>query len=172
MSNDKHFNFKHGKAGTRVYRIYNCMRQRCLNENHDNYRYYGGAGIKICDRWLESFVNFYEDMGDPPDGHEIDRIDNAKGYEPDNCRWVTRSENLSNRDVYKMDINKRDILGSAKRALEKHRGNWPKIAYKADVSYSWLAKVAEGKTQNPRITELQKLITTLDKIDRGRIKLN
>jgi len=60
------------------------------------YRYYGGAGITVCDRW-ESFANFLEDMGEANDSLQIDRIDPTVGYEPGNCRWVTPSLQNANR---------------------------------------------------------------------------
>jgi len=76
------------------------MLQRCNNPNHSHYKYYGGRGIKVCDRWLESFENFYEDMGERPEDLTLDRIDVNKGYYPENCKWSTRSEQNSNKRVY------------------------------------------------------------------------
>lgn len=72
------------------------MKQRCLNTNHDAYSNYGGRGISVCDRWLD-FENFLADMGERPDGMELDRIDNDLNYEPGNCRWSTRIDNIMNR---------------------------------------------------------------------------
>jgi len=73
------------------------IRQRCYNPNNTSYKNYGGRGIKVCDQWRGSFKQFYADMGDCPDGMEIDRIDNDGNYEPGNCRWVFYRDNLRNR---------------------------------------------------------------------------
>lgn len=75
------------------------MKQRCYSVSSPSYPRYGGNGIKVCDRWLGpyGFANFIKDMGERPQGKTLDRIDNSKGYSPDNCRWSSVKEQNRNR---------------------------------------------------------------------------
>ena len=80
------------------YTIWQGMKRRCYLKTARSYPDYGGRGIKVCDRWLESFDNFVEDMGfRPTSKHEIDRINTNGDYEPGNCRWATKKENARNK---------------------------------------------------------------------------
>jgi hypothetical protein len=75
------------------------MKSRCLCENNESFEHYGGRGIKVCDRWLgpNGFVNFVKDMGRRPEGKSLDRRNPEGDYEPDNCRWASRSTQTANR---------------------------------------------------------------------------
>lgn len=106
---------KHGHSYTSEYRVWQTMRLRCHDPKHAAYANYGGRGITVCDRWLNSLENFLADMGPKPTPeHEIDRIDNDKGYCKENCRWVTRKENSRNRRSNRM----LEYLGETKTLTE------------------------------------------------------
>jgi hypothetical protein len=83
-----------------VYKAWDAIVQRCCNPKAQAYKNYGGRGITICDKWRGpgGFISFYEHVGGrPSNNHTIDRIDNAKGYEPGNVRWATWEEQQNNR---------------------------------------------------------------------------
>jgi hypothetical protein len=87
----------HGRSGTPEHSSWKQMRQRCLNPKNNAYDRYGGRGIVICQRWLDSFADFYADMGPKPSPkHSIERRENDGNYEPGNCYWATPKQQNRN----------------------------------------------------------------------------
>lgn len=89
-------NLKDGQSFHPLGPTWSTMIARCYNPKHAQYAYYGGRGISVSPEWRASFSQFVADMGDRPDGHSIDRIDNNGNYCAKNCRWATGSEQYAN----------------------------------------------------------------------------
>lgn len=113
----------HGLSKTKGHQVWWNMLQRCDNPKVFHFDSYGGRGIKVCDRWYD-VEKFIEDMGQPPEGYEIDRIDTNGDYTKSNCRWATRKENLTNkRNTVFVEYNgERKALSLWAEQLGIHRG--------------------------------------------------
>lgn len=130
------------------------MKNRCYTKTHKNYEEWGGRGIRVCSRWLESFDNFIEDMGQKPSRqHSLDRINNNGDYEPSNCRWATSKQQNSNKRnrrnlEYNGDVKSLSewaaLLGIDKRLL------WQKLATStfSEAYEFYLAKKKNGLLNN------------------------
>jgi hypothetical protein len=113
----------HGMKGTRTYRIWIGMKNRCTNPRNYSFAYYGGRGISVCSKWM-SFPGFFEDMGEAPESLTLDRINSNGDYCKENCRWATRaiqSENSSQSKFIEFD-GKRLNMRSWERILGWSRG--------------------------------------------------
>ena len=126
------------------YNIYKCMKSRCLNPKSISYYRYGGRGIKVCDRWMESFEHFLEDMGKRPSAlHSIDRIDNDGDYSPENCKWSTKKEQADNRstnDIVTFRGVEDTLKNHAIKSVIKYRTVWQRIHV-----YNWTVEDALTK---------------------------
>lgn len=135
---------QHGQSGSRAAVSYNNMLARCHNPKNKRYKDYGAKGILVCDRWRHSATAFHEDMGECPDGYTLDRIDNTKGYSPDNCRWATRSENQNNRANSRRWVVHGVEFSSAVEAAAVHGVTYATIK-------AWCeGRMAEGRWYDPK----------------------
>lgn len=94
----------HGRRHTREYGIWTHMWRRCRNPNSENFERYGARGITVCDRWKD-FGAFYTDMGDAPEGHSIERVNNNGDYTPENCIWADNFAQAQNKRMRKDNLS-------------------------------------------------------------------
>ena len=136
----------HNMSYSRLYRIHNLMKNRCSNPKHTHYKNYGGRGIKVCDEWMkfETFMEWALSNG-YKDNLELDRIDNDKNYEPNNCQWITHKENNNKRGNNRII----ELNGQAKTLSE-----WAEI-YNISSNTIW-SRLERG-------WETERAITTLPK---------
>ena len=123
----------HGMTGTRTYISWASMKSRCLYTSSGNYDRYGAKGVTFCKRW-KLFESFFDDMGIRPEGMTLERIDNKKPYEPDNCTWATPKEQALNRKSTKMITFRGETMciadwcrrmGIMPNALRERLKKWP-----------------------------------------------
>jgi hypothetical protein len=141
-----HGELKNGKTPSE-YISWREMKHRCYNPNHKHFKYYGERGVKVCNRWKNSFSNFLEDMGRRPSPkHSIDRINNNGYYAPDNCRWATRSE---------QGRNKRNNVWLEYEDIKMIKKDWARFL---GVSENYIyRRLKKGKSMGDIISEAKKL---------------
>lgn len=139
----------HGMTNTPTWKTWRLMKRKCYEKTFAAYPDYGAKGIIVCDRWLESFQNFFDDMGERPTGMTIDRIDSKKGYDVGNCRWATnktQGENKSSTKWITFNGEKFCISDWASKIGITPQGLWLRI-YK----YHWT--IEEALTLKPDQTQ-------------------
>lgn len=130
-------------SATKEYGAWTGIKNRCLNKHCPEWHRYGGRGITICNRWKYSFQNFLFDVGFATTSkHQIDRINNDGNYEPSNCRWVTRAENVQNGSNAKLNVNK--VLEIKEKLAKKERSF--NIAKEYEVSKQTICAIKHGRT--------------------------
>ena len=108
------------KSNSPEYTLWKKIKARCAGYEERNYKYYTLKGIKVCERWLNSFDNFVADMGERPSAkHSLDRINNDGDYAPENCRWATDSQ--QNQNVGLRNSNKTGFRGVRERYKNKYQ---------------------------------------------------
>ena len=136
--------------------LYSCwydMKKRCINKKAQNYKYYGGRGISVCERWLgkDGFKNFANDMGKRPEGTSIDRINNNGNYEPQNCRWATIKEQHKNKRLIPISLKTKErYIG-----LKKYYAN--RFSHRVTIPF-------EGKKIVKCFKDLQEAINFRDSV--------
>lgn len=145
---------RHGMSDTKEFAVWVGIKYRCNNPSSPDYPKYGGRGIVVCDRWLDKvdgFTSFIEDMGmRPVDGGDwtIERLDVNKGYDPDNCTWMLRKDQLNNRrNVYKW------LVDGEEMTIKCIQARWKELSRIKSLFYGRMAGVGMDRTKSAEILQ-------------------
>ena len=156
------------QAHFRLYKVWDNMKARCYNPKHKSYYGYGGRGITICDEWKNDFETFANwalangyDENAPKGQCTIDRIDNNKGYSPDNCKWVTIGKNLNNKSNCRMFTHdgKTQSLADWARELGMDYNAFLSRMYRNGYDFEQAILPRKNKSRHINIAELKKKYT-------------
>lgn len=129
---------RHGMTGTRIYKLWGHMKERCYNKNSTNYDRYGGRGIQVCEEWKNDFMSFYNWAME--NGYQenltLDREDNDGNYEPSNCRWVTFKEQENNRGGFNINVTYQGRTQTLMQWAEETGIPFPTLRYRI-VDSKW-----------------------------------
>lgn len=131
-----------------LYKVWWSMKERCYSQNHKAYHNYGGRGIIICDEWLSNFLNFYEwsHLNGYKEGLSIDRINNDDNYSPENCRWITVSENTAKANKEKPKRKSKYMYyGISPKGSKVIFSNANEFAKKEGLNANGIRRVARGE---------------------------
>ena len=163
----------HGLSRHRLYTIYKGMKQRCGNVNNNSYKDYGERGIGICNEWLDDFINFFNwaTMNGYSDNLTIERVDNNKGYSPDNCKWIPKAYQAENRRCnHELTFN-----GETKTISEWSRGiggNFNLVYRRIERGWDLREALTTNNHDDKKRSWIMKSLGIIIKIDKfGRIIL-
>lgn len=130
----------HGMSYTKIHRAWADMLSRCNNPNHQNYKNYGGRGITVCSRW-HKFIDFLSDIGEPPEGFVLDRVDNNGNYGLLNCRWTDKKTSRRNSRSVKLSMEEAVKI----RELYSEGCIQEEMAERFNVHQVLISRVVSGK---------------------------
>ena len=154
MARVRHGHASHMRGETPTYKSWQAMLARCRYPDRDTNNKHVNRGIKVCDRWSDSFENFLADMGERPNGTTIDRIDNDGNYELGNCRWATACQQARNRRNARLDFN--SAVDVAVRRLSGE--SCKSIAERFNISESLPREIVRGRTWRDALQKAKEIM--------------